>query len=77
MIILFCIVALVVRWFDIKIVAWIKEENKKSHRVNSLLFDYLSNIRTLITLRFLKPTEVSLDHSIQDQKVPYMKHIIR
>lgn len=41
------------------------------------MFDYLSNIRTLITLRFLSPTEMSLSKSMQDQKVPFKKHILR
>ncbi|MEI7478109.1 MAG: hypothetical protein WCJ81_06570 [bacterium] len=77
MLVLFVGIAFIVKWFDVKIVARIKARQKKSHKVNGLLFDYLSNIRTLITLRFLQPTEVALEDAIKDQKELFMKHTTR
>lgn len=77
MLFLFVAMVFLIQWFDKKIVAWIKDENTLSHKVNWLLFDYLSNIRTLITLRFLSPTENSLSQAIVDQKEPFEKHVVR
>lgn len=69
--------AIVIRTYDIKIVAWIKEANSRDHIVSSLLFDYLSNIRTLITLRFLEPTEKNLSTAIDRVQEPFTKHMVR
>ena len=77
MFVLFICMIFVINRFDKKIVAWIKEENTLAHKVSWLLFDYLSNIRTLITLRFLSPTEMSLSKAMQEQKEPFKKHILR
>jgi len=66
-----------IKQFDKKIIPWIKEENKMANKVNALLFDYLSNIRTLITLRFLYPTEQSLSHRIDEVRAVYLKHMKR
>lgn len=77
LIILGGIVLWIITWFDKKIVMWIKEENIFSHKVWSLLFDYLSNIKTLITLRFIEPTEQNLRKGMDDVYVPFSKHNIR
>lgn len=77
MIALWVVIILLVQWFDKWITYWIKEENKKAHKVTALLVDYLSNIRTLITLRFLSPTEKTLINTIQHVKTPFMKHAVR
>jgi ABC-type multidrug transport system fused ATPase/permease subunit len=63
--------------FDKKIVTWIKEENVLYHKVNSLLVDYLSNIKTLITLRSLSTTERNLDLAIDKTYIPFHRHIVR
>lgn len=54
----------IVTHFDKKIVSYIKQFNVLDHKINGLLVDYISNIRTLITLRFLSPTEHTIDQSI-------------
>lgn len=74
LIILWIIVLVLITWFDKKIVMWIKEENILSHKVWSLLFDYLSNIKTLITLRFLEPTQTNLKKGMDDMYIPFNKH---
>ncbi len=52
--------------FDKIIVPLIKERNKREHVVMSVLFDYLSNIKTVITLRFesqaLQALKQKIDH---------------
>lgn len=57
-------IVLLVEYFDGKIVKLIKLFNTKDHKVNSLLVDYISNIRTLLTLRFLSPTEQTVADAI-------------
>lgn len=42
----------IVRKFDVYIVPLIKQKNTKEHEVMSTLFDFLSNIKTVVTLRF-------------------------
>lgn len=44
----------------------IEQKNKKEHRVMSTLFDFLSNIKTVITLRFEERALWSLRKKIQD-----------
>ncbi len=71
------IILVLIFWFDKKIVTWIREENSLYHKVNSLLVDYLSNIKTLITLRFLSPTEKNLDSAIDKTYTPFRLHVVR
>lgn len=67
LIVLWILVVALITYFDKVIVAAIKEKNIFQNKVTSLLVDYLTNIKTLITLRFLEPTEQmvarSIDHS--------------
>jgi ATP-binding cassette subfamily B protein len=46
-----------------------KQQNIVSHKINALLFDYLSNIKTLITLRFQKRAQYELE-SVMSQLIP-------
>ena len=69
------IVISIVHYYDKKIVALIKEYNRRDHKVNSLLVDYLSNIKTLITLRFLQPTQDVLDRSIAHTRSPFYEQV--
>ena len=59
----FCVIMIII-YYDKKIVFYIKKFNTWDHKVNGLLVDYISNIRTLITLRFLQPTEYALNNAI-------------
>lgn len=63
--------------FDKKIVIWIKEENLLSNKVWWLMVDYLTNIKTLIALRFIESTHDNLSQWIQSMYVPFNKHTTR
>ena len=41
------------------------------------MFDYLSNIKTLITLRFLQPTEKNMNRVISNVYPPFEKNVIK
>lgn len=69
------IVFSIVTYYDKKIVSYIKKINRLDHKINSLLVDYISNIRTLITLRFLSPTERTIEAAIQDTYVDRVKEM--
>jgi len=77
LVILGALVLFLIVWFDKKIVLWIKEENVFSHKVGNLLFDYLSNIKTLITLRFIQVTQDNLAQSMDDMYLPFERHTTR
>lgn len=62
--------------FDIRIVAYIKEQNKKDHKVSGLLYDYLSNIKTIITLRFIEKTRGVMNSRIDEVYLPFSKRIV-
>lgn len=70
------IIFLIIRRFDIRIVELIKAKNKKDHRVSSLIFDYLSNIKTIITLRFVEKTWGVLQNRIDDTYPFFRKRVI-
>lgn len=54
------IVFIIIRRYDIQLVRLGIEKNNKEHKISSMLFDYLSNIKTLITLRFQSRTVYEL-----------------
>src|SRR5882672_6197931 len=55
----------VIRTFDKPFVKALDEVNEKEHIVSSTLFDSLSNIMTVITLRLEKSMETGLLHKVQ------------
>ena len=62
--------------FDLVLIEMIKKKNKKEHVVMSTLFDLLSNIRTVITLRFEHRALAMVRKKIQDVRPivkPYRK----
>lgn len=63
----------VVQRFDMHLVPLIKSKNTKEHKVMSTLFDFISNIKTVITLRFEKSATRVLQKNIQEIIPPYMK----
>lgn len=51
--------------FDIKIVPLFKAENETVHKFFATIFDYVSNIRTIITLRINNQTREELNNKIE------------
>ena len=61
--------------FDKPYIATLKEVNEKEHAVSSSLFDTLSNIITVITLRLEKRMESMVMKSVQEVLPPYKKNV--
>ena len=64
---------LVIRTFDKPFVKALEEVNEKEHIVSSTLFDSLSNIMTVITLRLEKSMETGLLNKVQQILRPFRK----
>lgn len=62
--------------FDKPFIASIRECNEKEHKVYSNLFDSLSNIVTVITLRLEKRMEKSLFSKVMDVFPPWKKRVV-
>ncbi len=66
----------VIRAFDRPFVKALEEGNEKEHFVSSTLFDSLSNIMTVITLRLEKSMEIGLMHKVKQVFKPRLKGAI-
>lgn len=65
----------VIRRFDKPFVAALEETNEGEHKTASALFDSLSNIITVITLRLEKRMEASLLDKVSATRVPFRREI--
>jgi len=63
----------IIRTFDRPFVKALEEVNEKEHIVSSTLFDSLSNIMTVITLRLEKSMETGLLNKVQQILRPFRK----
>lgn len=63
----------IIRTFDRPFVKALEEVNEKEHMVSSTLFDSLSNIMTVITLRLEKSMETGLLNKVQQILRPFRK----
>ncbi len=61
--------------YDQKIVPLIKQKNEKEHLVMSTLFDFFSNIKTIITLRFEASALVTVKETIEQVFPTYARYI--
>jgi ABC-type bacteriocin/lantibiotic exporter with double-glycine peptidase domain len=61
--------------FDKPYIATLKEVNEKEHTLSSTLFDSLSNIITVITLRLEKRMEAVVMNRVGDIFPPYAKNV--
>lgn len=62
--------------FDKPFIRTLNEVNEKEHVVSSTLFDSLSNIITVITLRLEKQMEKSLSRKVTEIFVPFRKNAV-
>lgn len=62
--------------FDKPFIKTLDEVNEKEHVISSTLFDSLSNIITVITLRLEKSMEVGLLSKIKDLLPPFRRNVI-
>ena len=62
--------------FDVSFIKTLREMNQKEHEVSSNLFDSLSNIRTVITLRLERSMESGLLKKIRRVFKPFRKNAI-
>jgi ABC-type multidrug transport system fused ATPase/permease subunit len=61
--------------FDIPFIKALDETNEKEHVVSSTLFDSLSNIITVITLRLEKRMKISLMSKVDEVFLPFLRSI--
>jgi ABC-type multidrug transport system fused ATPase/permease subunit len=66
----------VIRKFDKPFIKTLDQVNEKEHVVSSTLFDTLSNIMTVITLRLEKSMESGLLHKVQQILAPFRKNAL-
>jgi ATP-binding cassette, subfamily B, bacterial len=62
--------------FDKPFIKTLDEVNEKEHVISSTLFDSLSNIITVITLRLEKSMEIGLMAKVKDVLPPFRKNVI-
>jgi ATP-binding cassette subfamily B protein len=63
----------VMRFFDKQLVVLYREINNNRHKISSVFYDYVSNIKTIITLRLGSRTGKEFNHQIDQGYAPYMK----
>ena len=66
----------VILQFDKPFIKTLEEVNEKEHIISSTLFDSLSNIITVITLRLEKSMETGLLSKIKDVWKPFRKNVV-
>lgn len=64
----------IISWFDKPFIRTLRNVHQKEHGVTSTLFDTLSNIRTVITLRLEKSMEKGLLRKVQLVFFPFRKN---
>jgi ATP-binding cassette subfamily B protein len=69
------ITVLIIFRFDKPFIKALEETNEKEHVVSSTLFDSLSNIITVITLRLEKRMESSLMKKVMDVFPPFLRNV--
>jgi ABC-type multidrug transport system fused ATPase/permease subunit len=62
----------IINHYDQKLVRLYKVTNDLQHLISSTLFDYIGNIRTIVTLKLGLQTGVELDHRLEAGYKPYM-----
>jgi len=67
---------LVISMFNKPFIKTLREANSKEHQVSADLFDSLSNIRTVITLRLEKSMESGLLQKIQQVFTPFRRNAV-
>lgn len=64
------------RYFDVRIMHWVNRENEVDHKYASTLFDYISNMTTIVTLRLGQRTQGELAHRLGEMYVNFKKHVV-
>ncbi len=68
------VVSIFVMWlFDKKLVVLYHQMNEIQHKVASVFYDYVSNIKTIITLRLGPSTGIEFNHQIEKGYAPSMR----
>jgi ATP-binding cassette subfamily B protein len=66
----------IVNRFDKKLNKYMEQKNERDHDVSSTLFDFLSNIKTVITLRFLDRALITVKEKIALVYPPFIKNAV-
>ncbi len=70
-----CFLAFIIRRFDRVLVPLIATCNEREHRLNATIFDYISNIITILTLRAQNNTRVEVANRIDAIKPSFWREI--
>jgi ABC-type multidrug transport system fused ATPase/permease subunit len=70
------LIALLIRRFDKELVPLIEATNEREHHLNAALYDYISNIATVITLRLQKDTQGEIGHRIKAMRPSFWREVV-
>jgi ABC-type multidrug transport system fused ATPase/permease subunit len=71
-----CVLTLLIRRFDKTLVPLIESENDVEHKLNATLFDYISNIITVVTLRLQGNTRAEVDDRVAVLKPFFWREVV-
>lgn len=74
--VLLIITVIIINAFDKKLNILMEQKNDRDHDVSSTLFDFLSNIKTVITLRFLDRALITVQEKIALVYPPFIKNAV-
>lgn len=64
------------RYFDARIMHWVNRENESEHHYASTVYDYISNMTTVITLRLGLRTQTELVNRLHDMFGSFRRHVV-
>jgi ABC-type multidrug transport system fused ATPase/permease subunit len=67
------LIILIIKVFDQRLAHLYDIMNQMQHRIAAVLYDYLGNIKTIITLRLGQQTSIELDHRLEAGYIPYIR----
>jgi ABC-type bacteriocin/lantibiotic exporter with double-glycine peptidase domain len=68
-----CLIILIVHRYDTHMVKAQQDKNTIDHQASASLFDFLSNIKTIITLRVQQKSRLSFSHILEKLQEPMMR----
>jgi len=69
------LIALAIRRFDAVLIPLIKTTNEREHHLNAALYDYISNIVTVLTLRLQNDTRMEVEQRIGAMKPSFWRQV--
>src|SRR6202000_1734455 len=70
------VIMVLIRRFDRALVPLLQTGNEREHAVNATLFDYISNIVTILTLRLQDNTRAEVDIQVEAIPPPFWRNVL-